>query len=110
MFTTILLSLSLIILTLLSTSFHLTNLGLLFLLIIFIFRRKHLFYLMVFEALILFFFTPIRLGLSLLLIATFVGLLKVGEENIFPGRKFSSFLIALVLVVLWELVNATLTL
>lgn len=108
MLTTILLSLILLFLTLLSTSFHLTNLSLLLLLIVVIFRRQHLVYLISLEALLLFFYTPLGLGWSLLLVTIFVGLFKVGQENIFPGRKFSSFLIAVVLVFLWELFSATL--
>lgn len=94
-------------LTLISTSFHLTNISLLFLLIVLIFRRRHFVYLIVFEAIILFIFTPLGLGLSLLLITVLVALFKIGQENIFPGRNLSSFITALVLVFVWELFSAT---
>lgn len=102
MFVTIFLILILLFLTLLSTSFHLTNLSLVFLLGVLIFRKKHFGYLVLAEAIFLSLFTALGLGTSLLLITLIVWLFLMGEENIFPGRKRSSLVVVVAMMVVWE--------
>ena len=105
MLTTITLSLILTLLTLLTTTFHLPNLSLFFLLVIWIFRTKDFTFLVVVEALLFFLFGYLSLAVSLLLLTIMVSLYLLGRENILPGRKTGSFLLAFSMVVIWELVN-----
>jgi hypothetical protein len=102
MFVTIILSLLLIGLTLLSTTFHLPHLSLLALLVILIFRQKGFVWLLSFEAFITYLFGHISLGVSLLLITAIVGVYLWSRENIFPGQKVSSLFLALAMVAVWE--------
>ena len=102
---TLLLSLALLFLTLLTTTFHLPNLSLFFLLVIWLFRTKDFALLVVVEAVLFFLFGYLSLGTSLLLLTIMVGLYLLGRENILPGRKTGSFLLAFTMVVVWEILN-----
>lgn len=101
----IILSFFLTLLTLLSTTFHLPNLSLFFLLVIWIFRTEDFAWLVVVEASLFFLFGYLSLGMSLLLLTIIVALYLLGRENIMPGRKTGSFLLAFTMVVVWEIVN-----
>lgn len=105
MFITIILSFFLTLLTLLSTSFHLPNLSLFFLLLIFSFRQKHFGWLVILESLVISIFGHISLGLSLLVVTILVGLFSIGRENILPGRRSGSLILAVCLIIVWEVVN-----
>lgn len=105
MLITITLSLILTTLTLLSTTFHLPNLSLFFLLVIWIFRTEDFALLVVVESILFFLFGYLSLGLSLILLTIIVSLYLLGRENILPGRKTGSFLLAFTMVVVWEIVN-----
>jgi len=105
MLTTISLTLTQLFLTLLSTSFHLPNLSLLFLLVVFIFRPRAFVGLLSFTALLTYLFGHTSFGLSLILLSL-IGLGFIwGKENIFPERKSVGVFLALGMVVVWEVAS-----
>lgn len=100
---TLLWALALLALTLLSTSFHWPNLGMLLLLVLIILRSRDIVKLVVWEALMLSFFGQLSLGLSLFVLSFICLLFITGTENVLPGRKTSSLAFALTMMVIWEI-------
>jgi hypothetical protein len=103
MLTTFLLTLVTVFLTLLTTTFHLPNLGLVFLLLLPIWRKDHYGFLVVVASVSLSLFGQLNLGVSLILVSLIVFGFQYLRENIFPGKLLSSLILALLMLGVWEI-------